>query len=110
MYGLDWKLVAAISGVESGFGKVLPSGSHNAWGWGIPTGSSGGIKFASWEEGIATVSHGLKTKYVNRGAHTIDQIGSIYAASPAWPGKVRFFMNKIHAYVPDAPDLIEFTI
>src|SRR4051812_48196694 len=28
-YNLDWKLVAAISGLESGFGKAIPPGSYN---------------------------------------------------------------------------------
>jgi hypothetical protein len=34
-YNLDWKLVAAISGVESTFGQQIPYESFNGWGWGI---------------------------------------------------------------------------
>ena len=30
-YSLDWKLVAAISGVESTFGKQIPYESYNGW-------------------------------------------------------------------------------
>ena len=48
--GLDWKLVAAIAGTESTFGKHVPSGSYNAWGWGIPTGYASGIAFESWKQ------------------------------------------------------------
>src|SRR6185436_17585531 len=33
-YHLDWKLVPAISGVESSFGKAIPNDSYNGWGWG----------------------------------------------------------------------------
>jgi len=29
---IDWKLVAAIAGTESTFGKHIPYGSYNAWG------------------------------------------------------------------------------
>src|SRR5258706_9253508 len=49
---LDWKLVAAISGVESTFGKQIPPGSYNGWGWGIPTGAQSGIGFKDWGDGI----------------------------------------------------------
>jgi len=31
--GLDWRLVASISGVESAFGNVIPLETNNAWGW-----------------------------------------------------------------------------
>ena len=37
--GMDWKLVAAISGVESTFGKHIPRNSYNAWGRGAFTGA-----------------------------------------------------------------------
>ena len=30
-YGLDWRLVPAISGVESTFGKHIPGNSYNAY-------------------------------------------------------------------------------
>src|SRR5579872_3070019 len=32
---LDWRMVAAISGVESGFGEAIPAYSYNAWGFGV---------------------------------------------------------------------------
>ena len=32
-YNLDWKLVIAISGVESTFGREVPYQSFNGWGW-----------------------------------------------------------------------------
>lgn len=97
-YELDWRLVAAISGVESTFGKRIPSGSYNAWGWGIPTGAQSGIAFADWKKGISTVSSGLRKNYYNRGAETIDDVGRKYAASKAWPTSVRFFLSKIDAF------------
>ncbi len=94
-HALDWKLVASIAGLESTFGKFIPQGSYNAWGWGIPTGASKGLGFSDWEDGIATVSEGLKQKYVDRGLTTPEQMGRIYAASPTWASKIYFFMNEI---------------
>ncbi len=107
---LDWKLVAAIAGTESTFGKQIPYGSFNAWGWGIPTGAQWGLAFADWESAITTVSEGLRYNYVDKGAVTVDQIGRIYAASPAWASHVRFFIGKIEAFKPAEPDLIDVTL
>ncbi len=107
---LDWRLVAAISGVESTFGKHIPTGSYNAWGWGIPTGAQWGIAFADWKSGITTVSEGLKYNYIDRGAITINQIGRIYAASPAWSWKVRYFIEQITEFTPNSPNLLSVTI
>ena len=107
---LDWRLVAAIAGVESTFGKHVPGGSYNGWGWGIPTGARSGIGFESWEHGITTVSEGLKKRYVDRGAITVEQIGRIYAASPRWAGNVHFFIRQIDKFSPRGTDLLAVTI
>ena len=107
---LDWKFVAAISGVESTFGKFTPTGSYNGWGWGIPTGAQWGVAFKDWKEGITSVSEGLRYNYIDKGAVTIEQIGRIYAASPTWSWKVRFFMDQIQSFAPIRPNLIEVTL
>lgn len=94
---LDWKFVAAISGVESTFGKRIPYNSYNAWGWGVY--GDNVLRFESWEDGIATISHGLRTKYMDKwGAEDIYSIGRIYAASPTWAQKVTYFSNKIEKF------------
>lgn len=108
--GLDWKLVAAIAGVESTFGKHVPRNSYNGWGWGIFTGASDGIHFRSWNDGITTVSEGLKYNYVDKGASSLEQMGRRYAASPVWSAKVRFFLNKIEAFEPIGVDHLAVTI
>lgn len=108
--GLDWKLVAAISGVESTFGKHIPSNSYNAWGWGIPTGAASGIGFASWSEGITTVSEGLKFRYIDRGATSIEAIGRIYAASPLWSTKVRWILADMDRFVTRSTEALAMTI
>jgi hypothetical protein len=98
---LDWKLVAAIAGVESTFGKEIPAGSYNGWGWGIFTGASDGVHFKNWADGIAQVSEGLRTNYINRGADNIYDIGWMYAANGnSWGTHVRYFIDKLESFQP----------
>lgn len=90
-YGLDYRLVAAITGVESTFGKRIPKNSYNAYGW-----ANGDYRFESWEDSIGHVSMTLRTKYIDRGAPTIVKIARRYAPpSKTWAGKVKYFMGKI---------------
>ena len=108
---LDWKLVAAIAGVESTFGQAIPRGSYNAWGWGIPTGAQDGIHFKDWADGIAQVSEGLKTRYFVNGTKTIYDIGWIYAANGnSWSSHVSYFLNKLEQFQPDSPDQLTVSI
>lgn len=108
---LDWKLVAAIAGTESTFGKRIPRGSYNAWGWGIPTGSQSGLGFNDWEHGISTVSEGLAKNYYGRGAKTIYDVGWIYAANGiSWGNHVSHFMNQIDSFIPTQPEFLAVTL
>jgi hypothetical protein len=102
--GLDWKLVAAIAGNESSFGQYIPDNSFNAWGWGVWTGWYDGQHFGNWEEGITTVSEGLKEDYIDQGFTTVEQIGSKYAADWEWAWKVGHFMEEIEAFNPYTTD------
>ena len=89
--GLDYRLVPSISGVESTFGKHIPTDSFNAYGW-----ANGEYGFTSWENSIAVVSQTLKISYIDRGAPTIAKIAKRYAPpSVTWAGKVKFFVKKI---------------
>ncbi len=106
----DWKLVAAIAGVESTFGKHIPTNSYNAWGWGVFTGTLSGVYFKDWKDGITQVSESLRYNYIDKGAETIEQMGQIYAASPAWPWKVRFFLTQIEQFTPNDPSQLDITI
>lgn len=91
-YDLDWRLVAAISGVESTFGKAIPGG-YNAWGWGVYGNQA--IYFKSWKEGIFVISEGLKKGYVDKGFNNPYSMNRIYAASPYWGYKVSYFMQEL---------------
>jgi len=96
-YDLDWKLVAAISGVESTFGREIPYESYNGWGWGIYGDNM--IRFSSWNEGIETISEGLRNKYIDKwGAKGVYEIGRFYAASPTWAQRVTYFMDSIEKF------------
>lgn len=99
-YELDWRLVAAISGVESTFGKRIPQNSYNAYGW-----ANGNYYFESWEDSIEQVSRVLKEKYVDKGLTSVNQIARRYAPpSNSWAWKVKYFMDEID------PIPLEFTI
>lgn len=92
-YEIDWRLVPAITGVESSFGKRIPYCSYNAYGW-----NNGDFKFGSWEESIWHVSKTLRERYLDRGATSVGAIGRIYAPpSTTWAGKVNHLMAKIEA-------------
>ncbi len=92
---MDWKLVPAIAGVESTFGKFTPGG-YNGWGWGVY--GTQALYFNSWRDGIFTVSKGLKENYINNGLTDPYSMNRIYAASPVWGSKVAYFMNDIDQF------------
>jgi hypothetical protein len=91
-YEVDWKLLPAIAGLESSFGKAQLPDSNNSYGWG-----GGRIYFKSVDEGIETVLSGLKNRYISRGATTVETIAPIYSESHTWAPRVRRFMNEIDA-------------
>lgn len=94
-YNLDWKMLPAIAGVESTFGKQIPGG-FNAWGWGVY--GSQAIYFNCWKEAIFTIAKGLRENYLNKGLNNPYEINTIYAASPYWGGRVSYFMNDLDKF------------
>ena len=93
-YGVDFRLVPAISGVESTFGKNIPFGSYNAYGW-----NGGKTKFDSWEKGIEEATKTLDEKYIKKGLNTPDTIAPVYCPfSKVWGRNVNFFMEKIDEF------------
>lgn len=75
-YGLDWRLLPAISMKESGGGRAIPENSYNAWGWGIYGNQV--LRFNNWEEGIYGVAAGLKRSYLDQGLTTPEAIMAKY--------------------------------
>ena len=87
-YKIDYRLVAAISVIESNGGKHCFK-QYNAWGWGKKG-------FSSWKDGIWTVSKGLSNYYA-RGLKTPKLISRYYCppSADSWANKVQFVMNQI---------------
>ncbi len=94
-YGLDYRLLPAISMQESGACKVIPNNSHNCWGWGIYGGKV--TRFASYPEAIETVSRGIKKYYIDEGLTTTEQIMSKYnpSSTGSWSFGVNYFLNGL---------------
>lgn len=101
-YNIDWKLLPAITGIESSFGKHIPYLSYNGYGW-----CGGNCYFASWEESIETVTAALRQKYYNRGLDTPHKIGPVWAPpSTTWAGKVSYFMKDIENFENASLELV----
>jgi len=104
-YGLDWRLVASISGVESAFGNIVPGGdSNNAWGWrGINKNENGWSVFATWPDGIKEITRGLSEGYgVTLSPFDIEPAycpPCAEGSAHAWANGVSRFMNELDYYV-----------
>lgn len=97
-YGLDFRLIPAISMAESGAGKNIPANSHNAWGYGIYGDQV--LGFSGWKEGIEKVAKGLKEDYIDYGLDTPDKIMPKYAPPSVakggpWAKTVTQFMSQM---------------
>ena len=87
-YGIDYRLVAAISVIESEGGKHCFK-PYNAWGWGSKS-------FESWEDGIYSITKGLGKYYAN-GLTTPALIAPVYCPPNAskWASNVQYVMDQI---------------
>src|SRR5262245_40921760 len=98
-YGVDPRLTVSIAGQESNFGKYAFA-PFNAWGWMSTRGKRG---FNSWQDGIATVTMGLRDGYISQGLKTPATIGPKYAPAEAgndvaaWSHGVSSFMRELGA-------------
>jgi hypothetical protein len=94
-YSLDFRLITAIGRQESNICRIIPPESFNCWGWGIH--SKGSLGFSSFEEGIETVSNGLRNEYLNKGLTTIEEIMSKYTplSNGSWAEGVSAYMSEM---------------
>lgn len=90
-YGVEPELIAAISIIESGGGKItfLP---HNAWGWGRRS-------WSNWETAIDEYTQGLANGYVSKGLDKPSEIAPIYCPpnSAYWSRNVGNVMNLMQS-------------
>ncbi len=92
-YNLDWRLLAAIAGVESTYGIFVPTGSYNPYGW-----NNGSFYFENWAVSSDYVGRQIRTRWGNTGAITPWKIGPSYAANPNWASRVSFNMSVIENF------------
>ena len=94
-YGLDYRLIPAISMQESGACKVIPHNSYNCWGWGIYGNKI--TRFASYPEALETVARGLKTYYIDKGLVTPEEIMRKYnpSSNGSWAFGVNTFIDVL---------------
>lgn len=78
-YGLDYRLIPAISMQESTACKFIPHNSYNCWGWGIYGDKI--TRFKSYPDAIETIAKGLKKNYIDKGLTTPEQIMAKYTPS-----------------------------
>ena len=93
--GMDYRLLPAISCMESSCGKKLIEGSYNPFGWGIY--GNNAIYFENYDKAIETVGKGIKQNYLDKGFDTPKKIAPIYTPPNHvnWLSGVTFFMEKI---------------
>ncbi len=91
-YNIDYRLLPAISIVESSGGKYLFR-PNNPFGWG-----NNGYK--SFKDAIWDVARGLSIYYYRFNRRTPELIGEIYnpVTPKQWAGKVRYLMNQMPRY------------
>ena len=91
-YGLDYRFLPAIAGIESNFGQVQLDDSYNPFGWG-----GGYIYFESFDEAIRTVAYELYERCVKQGADTPAEIGPSYCPPNylRWISAVEGFMIEV---------------
>lgn len=101
IYRFDWRLLPAIAGKESSYGKKIPwnnqNGQHsyNPFGWGIYGDQI--VSFGSWEAGILKVAAGLRRQYFDKELLTAELIMRKFTPSSngSWARDVEIIMENI---------------
>lgn len=97
-YNINYKLLPAIAGQESGWCKHIIPESFNCWGWGIYKNHT--TTFPDYPTAIDTVSKGLAKNYVKKGMTTPEQIMQVYnptstAHGGSWAEGVSYFLGQL---------------
>ncbi len=96
-YDIDWRLIPAIAMKESTGGDAAPKESFNAWGF-----ENGKTQFTSWESAIDSVAKTLKTRYIDKGMTTPEEIMAVYAPPQLlnggkWAKDINYFFSKMES-------------
>ena len=93
-YSVDWKLVYAIGAYESGnYRSSLAQRNNNFFG--RKATSSTWMQFDSAQEGIDNQFEYLKTRYIDQGLDTPEEMNHVYCEGDTWKYKVRSIMNSV---------------
>ena len=92
---MDYRLLPAISCMESTCGKFLIEGTYNPFGWGIY--GNNFIGFESYDEAIEVVGKGIEEGYISKGLDSVEKIAPVYTPpNPhGWRNGVTHFMNQM---------------
>lgn len=109
-FGDKWFILPAISGMESGFGRMIPAtgnvSSYNGWGW------SGGSKygrwsyFKSWEDAAIQVSIGISKGY-SKVNLTPEKMMAIYCPPCALPQNKGIWAKTVNRYIAEMKQVLE---
>ena len=91
-------MLLVIGKCESGLGKNMPDDCYNPFGWGIH--SRGTLCFESWQEGFEKVTTGFKTKYIDKGLTSPEEIMKVYCPQSlekggSWAKCINHFLGDI---------------
>lgn len=94
-YNLDFRLLPAIAMQESNLCKIIPENSYNCWGFGIY--GTKVTRFESYEQAAEAVAKTLRSKYVDKGLLTPEEIQQKYTPSSngSWSKSVAHFMDQM---------------
>ena len=101
--GLDYRLLPAISMVESTGARNTPSCARfNPFGWSSSTSPCGFYRFENFNQAIKTVGTGIsRNRAYNRYKQTqeISELAEIYNPGGAekWAQDVEYFINKLNS-------------
>ena len=100
IYGIDYKVITSIAGVESTFCKFpAPDAKYNCWGWTSTTAPSHFYRFTSYREAISYITEKLAN---DRAYTTFQQTKSISDlaehynnGSQSWINSLNWFIERI---------------
>jgi len=90
--GVDYKLMIAIAGYESGYGRK-PMKKYNPYGW------RNGKTYSTFKDAISEITCQFGDKYIKKGLDTVREISNIYLGADgnhdAWIKNVTYIRSQI---------------
>mgnify|MGYP001547373333 CR=1 FL=1 len=98
LYNMDYKLLPAISCMESTCAKKIIPNSYNPFGWGIY--GNNYIAFDSYDHAIKTVADGIFKGYISKGLDTVEKMAPVYTPPNYnhWMSGVNYFIYDIKEF------------